>query len=89
MSDQPKIDGLSHEDIERLIDLGIRRAFATLGIDAKEPLQVQQDLAFVRNLRKTTEQLKRQGLISAFVLILTAVLGLIWIGLKLSLKSSH
>ncbi len=63
------------------------RHFLTgLGIDVKNPLEAQADFGFLRSVRETAEALQRKSFLAAVGVVVVAVLALIWIGLKASIK---
>lgn len=49
-----------------------------LGLDLKQPLEIQKDMLHVRSWRTSTETIKRQGLLTAVIIIVTGLAGLIW-----------
>lgn len=46
------MNNITEKQAEELIARGVERAFISMGIDINNPLEMQQDLAFVRRLRK-------------------------------------
>ncbi len=56
----------------------LNELFMGLGVDVKDPTEVQKDFAFVRSWRESSDAVKRQGLIGAAGFLVLAVLGLIW-----------
>lgn len=48
-----------------------------MGLDVDEIGQVQRDLQFLRSWRQSTETVKRQSLITATIIVITAIIGLI------------
>lgn len=49
-----------------------------LGIDPEDELENQQDFAFVRNWRLSSQTVKRHGLLVAVGILVVGLSGLIW-----------
>lgn len=77
---------LSTEEMEQIARQGVKRAFTEMGIDCKNPIEMQKDFAFIRSIRKSVNQVKTQGLLAAIGVIVVSVLGLVWLGFKMALK---
>lgn len=60
----------------------VRETLITLGIDADDPQRMQRNFMFLDSWRSSTEAVKRQGFITATVIIVTAFAGLIWLAIK-------
>jgi len=70
------------EEIRKRVDEGVSDALTRVGIDMGDPIEVQQDMSFVRDWRKTARAVKRKGMITAAGILVTGILGAIWIGIK-------
>ena len=68
--------------VARVSDETARKVVAelliTLGIDAKNPMEMQADMQHLRAWRNSVATIKRQGLLSATGVIILGVLGLVW-----------
>ena len=68
--------------VARVSDETARKVVAelliTLGIDAKNPMEMQADMQHLRAWRNSVDTIKRQGLLSATGVIILGVLGLVW-----------
>lgn len=68
--------------VARVSDETARKVVAelliTLGIDTKNPMEMQADMQHLRAWRNSVDTIKRQGLLSATGIIIVGVLGLIW-----------
>lgn len=68
--------------VTRVSDETARKVVAelliTLGIDTKNPMEMQADMQHLRAWRNSVATIKRQGLLSATGIIIVGVLGLIW-----------
>jgi len=65
---------VSDETARKVVD----ELLITLGIDTKNPMEMQADMQHLRAWRNSVDTIKRQGLLSATVVIILGVLGLIW-----------
>jgi len=70
------------DEIRGQVDEGVSDALTRVGIDMGDPIEVQQDMSFVRDWRKTARAVKRKGAITAVGILVTGVLGAVWLGLK-------
>jgi len=70
---------MTEDDARAIARATVREMLITLGVDPDEPTELQRDFAFVRTWRLSTEAVKRQGLLTAAGIIVTGVLGLIWL----------
>lgn len=76
---------LTQDQVEQIASEAAEKALSqlllTLGIDTSSPqgiLDAQRDFQHVRNMRKSFETVKRQGLMSAIGFIMVGILALIW-----------
>ena len=60
----------------------VRACLIELGIDVADPIEVQKDLAFLRDHRLATEKLGMTAKMIALGVIISGGLGLIWLGFK-------
>ncbi|WP_253706323.1 hypothetical protein [Bradyrhizobium sp. WD16] len=63
----------------------VKEFFLALGVnadDAEAVIAVQKDFAHLRAWREATETVKRKGLAAAVSVIVTAMLGLIWLAVS-------
>lgn len=63
----------------------VKEFFLALGVnadDADAVIAVQKDFAHLRAWREATETVKRKGLAAAVSVIVTAMLGLIWLAMS-------
>ena len=84
MTDE-QIAALVKETAEKTAEEVLRRAFLSMGIDMTTPTGIvaaQADMQHLRAWRTSVETVKRQGLLTAMVIITTGVIGLIWTAIK-------
>ncbi len=63
----------------------VKEFFLALGVNAEDPasvIAVQKDFAHLRAWREATDTVKRKGLAAAVTVIVTAVLGLLWLAVS-------
>ncbi len=77
---------LSKEEIEDIVEAAVDRAlthvFERFGLDPNDRKEIHADQLFLRDLRKTTESVKRYSIISIITILTSATLGILWIGFK-------
>lgn len=72
--------------IQDVVRTAVHETLITMGMDASNPLRLQADMAFVRELRVTSEKIKSRGLFALVGLVITGVCGAVWLGIKTSLS---
>ena len=70
------------------VRLAVQETLVTMGMDATDPLQLQKDMAFIRELRETSEKVKSRGLLVLMGILVTALASAVWLGIKASLVGS-
>lgn len=73
---------MERDELRKVIKETVKETLISLGMDACNPIEMQKDLAFARELRQTVDKVKNKGIIAAVGVIVVAILGLIWIGIK-------
>ena len=63
----------------------VRACLVEFGMDVSDPIELQKDLAFLRNHRLTDEKLGLAGKIAALTIFLTGITSMIWIGVQASI----
>jgi hypothetical protein len=73
------------DDVTDVVREAVHETLLTLGVDAAQPLDVQQDMHFVRELRAASEKIQSRGLLVLVGILVTGLAGAVWIGIKSSL----
>ena len=60
----------------------VRACLVELGIDTEKPIEMQKDLAFLRDHRLATEKLGMTAKIIALGIVISGAASLLWIGFK-------
>lgn len=68
--------------IQEVVRTAVQETLITMGMDASDQLGLQKDMAFIRELRETSEKVKSRGLLVLVGLLVTALCTAIWLGLK-------
>lgn len=83
----------SQEEIRCIATQAAQEAVAQcllkLGIDADDPtavIQFQQDLGQLRDMARSFRDLRSKGTAAVMMVILTGLLGALWVGLKAALR---
>lgn len=71
--------------IQEVVRTAVQETLITMGMDAKDRLGLQRDMAFLRELRDTSEKVKSRGLLVLVGILVTALATAVWLGLKSSL----
>lgn len=75
-------ESLRRDEIRGLVHDGVVEALKTMGVDAQNPIDVQKDMQFVRELRLTSEKVKHRTIFTLLGILLTGIAAATWIGLK-------
>lgn len=77
---------LTEAEIEDIVERGARRAIRgtliSLGVDADNPLETQQDFAALRDWRTTMTAIRSRGLKTVVAVLVTGLLAALWVGIK-------
>lgn len=77
---------LSRQELEELIREqsreGVMQALTLMGVDTKNPLEMQRDFQHLREWRTTSESIKSKGLLTIVGILVAGGGAAFWIGLK-------
>ena len=73
---------LSESDVKELV----KEAFIELGLNTDVPLEVQRDMAFLRDLRISSQGLRNRTFFTVVSVVVTGLAAAIWLGLQQLLK---
>lgn len=60
----------------------VNEVFTRLGMDIKNPTEMQKDFIYLRGWRTSVESVKRQGMLSVIASFVAGVFGLLWWSVK-------
>ena len=60
----------------------VNETLSSLGLQPDDPRAMQRDLQFLRELRETSESIRRKGLLALVGALIAATLAAIWAGIK-------
>jgi len=69
-------------DVKEVVREAVQETLLMLGVDAKDPLVMQQDMHFVRELRTASEKVRSRGLLALIGVLVVALAGAAWVGIK-------
>lgn len=77
---------ISKTDVENIAQLAaekaVRRVLTDLGIEHEQPYEMQADMNYLRELRRSCDQVKVISLRVAIGLVLTGAATTFWLGLR-------
>ncbi len=73
---------MTEAELKKVVSEAVSDTLTRLGIEVDDPLKVQRDLQFLRRWRESSETVTLKGLTTAFALIVTGVLGLVYMKLQ-------
>ena len=77
----------AHLNVQDVVRTAVQETLISLGMDASDPMALQQDMHFVREMRIASEKMRSKGLLLVLGLVLTAAIGAMWVGLKATIGS--
>jgi hypothetical protein len=81
MTDE-QIEALVAKTAEATAERVIKQTLLSFGIDASDPLEMQADMRHLRNWRESVNAVKRQGMMTSVIVVISGVLGLIWMAIN-------
>lgn len=72
----------TEKDIKLLIGTTVTDTLTLLGVDYKEPLEMQKDFQHLRAWRESTEAIQRKGVLTLVAIFITSIIGAITLGAK-------
>ncbi|SCM71470.1 hypothetical protein KL86PLE_100222 [uncultured Pleomorphomonas sp.] len=80
---------MDDEDVKAVARAAAKEAvaevFLALGISIESPdavIEAQADFRFTRDFRKSTDAVKRQGLLTMTILLVSGFAGLVWMAIR-------
>lgn len=80
--EDPQVRRLVHEVAEETARQTVRQTLTSIGVDVHNPLAVQRDLAYLRQLRESSALIGRRGLMTAAGLFVAGICAALWAGLR-------
>lgn len=74
------------DEVRALVKSTVKETLVTLGVDEDDPLEVQRDLAWVRDVRKASASARAKAGAALLGLLVTAIGGACWLGIKALLR---
>lgn len=79
---------LDEKEVRLIVEETVKTTLANLGITIDDPREVQKDLIHLREWRLTLQKVRNQSMVSALGIIVTGVLGALFLGIRELLKRS-
>lgn len=73
---------MNEHELKKIVAEAVAETLLKLGIDASDPVELQKDMAHLREWRESVGTIKRQSLITAIGIVTVGILGLVWAALK-------
>tara|TARA_R110002153_G_scaffold54447_2_gene151669 strand:- start:3415 stop:3705 length:291 start_codon:yes stop_codon:yes gene_type:complete len=74
-------------NMQDVVRTAVQETLVTMGMDVSDPLALQQDMAFLREMRQATAAVKSKGMLLMVGLILSSLAAAAWMGIKASVQS--
>lgn len=70
------------EELEGIIADSVRQTLLSLGISTNDPVDMQRDFSYLRELRTMSESIKKKSILTIVGAVILSVLALIAVGIK-------
>jgi hypothetical protein len=77
---------MCEEEVRALVREAVRETLTSIGVDQSDPLEVQRDLAWLRDVRQASRSARGKALAALIGLLVTAAAGALWVGLRALLR---
>ena len=71
--------------VHDIVRTAVTQTLVSLGMDASDPLKLQQDMHYLRETREAHERIRTKIVLVLIGLGLTSAVGAMWIGLKVAI----
>ena len=82
-----ELQALLHQAAEEAAEKTVKKTMTALGVDVKNPMEVQQDMAHLRRHRQAYEQVGTITRRTALTVVLGGMLTALWLGLETMLRT--
>lgn len=66
-------DHLTRDEVREIVKEAVHETLVSLGVEANEPLEMQEDFAFVRRFRRNIEKAGSRVILTVVTMIVVAV----------------
>lgn len=77
-----KIQELTESELKNIIKEGVNQSFMKLGVDSKDPLEMQKDFQHLREWREATHEIQKKGVLTIVAIIIAGGVATLWMGIK-------
>jgi len=74
-------------NVQDVVRTAVQETLITLGMDASDPLRIQKDMAFLRDMRQAHGAMKSKGILVLVGLAVSGAAAAAWVGIKAALHS--
>jgi hypothetical protein len=85
--DEGEGEHLTKTEIRELVKQAVEETLTSLGVAHGNPLEMQKDFSFMRELRVTSQAAREKGMLVLLGLLITAGASVVWMGIKQLLKA--
>ena len=82
MAPQERSVTMTESEVRQLITTTVHDTLTILGIEHKEPLEMQKDFQHLREWRQSSDAIKRKGVMTLVGIAVAAICGAIMVGVK-------
>lgn len=73
---------IDEDALQRVVHASVTETLTSLGLQPEDPRAMQRDLQFLRELRETTESIRRKGILVLVTTLIAAGLAALWAGIR-------
>ncbi len=75
-------ENITKDEIEQVVEATVDAILTRLGVDTEDPIELQRDMQFVRDWRKSTEAVKGKALVTIISVLVCGTAGALFLGVK-------
>jgi len=72
-------------EMQVLIAQTVTETMLRLGVDTKDPVEVQKDMQHLRSWRKSVDKVQEKGLLTMAAVLTTGLIAALWLGIQQAL----
>jgi len=77
---------LREREVRALVKEAVCQTLESMGIDRRDPVEVQRDMAWLRDVRKASAAARSKAGLTLLGLLVSAVVGAVWLGTRAFLR---
>lgn len=73
---------MSESDLRRIVQETVKETLTSLGVDHKDPFEMQRDFQYLREWRRSSAAIQRKGMLVLVGIFCSGLVAMVWAGFK-------